>query len=249
MTVKRSAKRRWMIAAGALCVAATSAFALRQAPLFRVARVEISGSRLLAPHEVLTASGVDAETNVWGDPTVWESALAEHPVIGAATVERRFPRTLRIRIREERPIVLVQAGALRMATAAGELLPLDPAQTLVDLPLLRADGDVGGSPSVQDRRIRGLLAEIGRLDALDPTLLGRLSELREDRDGLLLSVSSPRAEVRLPRGVDRVRLAELRAALDELGRLLPGELPADAAPVRLDLRFKDQIVIYSLTRA
>lgn len=146
-------------------------------------------------------------------------------------------------------MVLLEAAGLLPATPGGDVLPLDPAGTAVDLPLLRVDAKVGSSRGVNSRRVRAMLSEIGRLEALDPSLLARVSEIREDQGGLLLSVTEPRAEVRIPVGADRARLAELRSALEELRRLLPAESTADAAPVRVDLRFKDQIVIHPLTRA
>ncbi|MEX0912480.1 MAG: FtsQ-type POTRA domain-containing protein, partial [Gemmatimonadota bacterium] len=51
-----------------------------------VERVEISGTRLLAPHEVLAASGIQPGQHLLDDRENWEAALEAHPVIAAATV-------------------------------------------------------------------------------------------------------------------------------------------------------------------
>lgn len=217
--------------------------ALRRVPWFRVARVEVSGARLLAPHEVLAASGIAAGLSVWEDPAGWEAALLRDPTIAAATVRRRLPGTLLIRIREERPVALVDGGSLRLATASGALLPVDPGTAAVDLPLLRAEGAGTGGEQLRDAGVRAAVAELGRVSGLDPALMARVSEVREDGSGLVLLFSEPQAEVRLPRGAGPARLAELRVALDEIPRRAADATGTGERPVRLDLRFRDQIVI------
>jgi cell division protein FtsQ len=213
---------------------------------FRVERVEISGVQLLAPHEVLAASGVGAGQNVWQDPAPWIAALRAHPVVAEATVERSLPRTLLIHIEERRPVALLEAGTLRPATAEGELLPVDPARVPLDLPLVRGAPIAGDAARVEDPDIRLLLVEMGRLARLDPALLARISEIRRAPSGdLLLTLGHPAAELLLPAGSDPLRLRQVRAVLADLdGR---GSVAADprAAPprVRVDARFADQVVV------
>ncbi|HEX5727477.1 MAG TPA: FtsQ-type POTRA domain-containing protein, partial [Longimicrobiaceae bacterium] len=176
---------------------------LRRVEWFAARRVEVSGTHLLAPHEALAASGVRIGMNVWTDPEAWEAALRRHPAVADAEVTRRLPATLRIRVEEKRPAALVEAGTLRPATAAGEVLPVDPARVRVDLPLLRAPAGPG--------RTRAL-AETGRLAELDPALLARVSEVRPAAGGALrLTLSAPAAEVLVPAGADGASLARLRA--------------------------------------
>jgi cell division septal protein FtsQ len=228
------------VAAGALLLFSAASWAppiLRQVAWFSVERVEVSGMRLLAPHEVLQASGVRRGQNLWDEVSVWESALRAHPVIAGAKVTRDHPHTLRIQVEEERPVGLVQEGALRPATATGALLPIDPARAPVNLPIIRA-----AAGEVTDM----LLAETGRLLQLDPGLMARVSEVQQGEAGSLrLTLSSPVAEVLLPPGVGAARLARLRAVLADVeGRLPQGEAGSRrSASVRLDLRFGDQIVV------
>lgn len=246
MRAPRTVRGRLLVVALPLALlgVACAPHLLRRVPWFAVSRVEVSGARLLAPHEVLAASGAAPSQNVWDDPAGWERALREHPVIAAATVSRRFPATLRIRIREREPAALVQAGTLRPVTPDGALLPLDPARAPVDLPLARLQTPLDSARRVADPRDRALLAEVGRLMRLDAPLMARVSEVRSVGQGqLLLSMSEPAAEVRLPAGAGGARLAQLRAALLEIGRR-HRDVPAGAPPVHLDLRFRDQIVVY-----
>jgi cell division protein FtsQ len=232
-----------LAAAGLVAAAAASSPlwgppALRRVPLFDADRVEVAGTRLLAPHEVVAASGIRIGASVWTDPAAWEAALRRHPVIATATVERRMPATLRIRVTEKRPAAFVQAGTLRPATAAGEILPVDPARVAVDLPIAGAAPDT--ARRVRDRATRALLAEAGRLADADPMLLARVSELRAGPGGSVRAVlARPAAEVLLPAGAAEPRLTQLRAALDDVGR----RLPRGAGRAVVDARFADQVVV------
>lgn len=232
------------LAIAALAAAALSAplwgpAGLRRVGAFQVKRVEVSGTRLLAPHAVLAASGIRAGQNVWDDAAGWEEALRAHPAVAEARVTRRLPGTLRVRVEEKRPVALVEAGALRPATAAGEVLPIDPSRSAVDLPILRGSwADAGGREAA-----RGLLTELGRLAELDPGLLAEVSEVRAGEEGAAVLVLSHRlAEIVVPAGLESGRLAQLRAVLGDLERRgAPAEAPRPAA--RVDLRFRDQIVV------
>jgi cell division protein FtsQ len=238
-------RTRRAAAAAAVVTAAAAPFwgppILRHVPLFEARRVEVSGTRLLAPHEVLAASGVAIGDNVWTDPAAWEAALRKHAVVTDAEVTRRLPATLRIRVTEKRPAALVQAGTLRPVTAEGEILPVDPARVPLDLPLLR-------TPASHDARgrtgpLRALAAEAGRLGDLDPALMARVSEVRAGSDGALrLILSAPAAEVVLPAGADEARLVRLHAALADLERRTPADT-ARRARARVDARWEDQIVV------
>jgi cell division protein FtsQ len=211
--------------------------AFRRVPLFDADRVEVAGTRLLAPHEVVAASGIRIGASVWTDPAAWEAALRRHPVIATAVVERRMPSTLRIRVTEKRPAAFVQAGTLRPATAEGEILPVDPARVPVDLPIAGTAPDT--ARRVRDRATLALLREAGRLADADPLLLARVSELREGPGGSLrLALARPSADVLLPPGAGEPRLLQLRAALDDVGRRIS---PGGRAAV--DARFADQVVV------
>lgn len=213
---------------------------LERTPWFRVQRVEVAGARMVAPHDVLAASGIRLGESVWRRPEPWVAALRRHPGVEDAEVVRRLPSTLRIEVREKRPVGLVEAGTLHPVTARGEVLPVDPARVAVDLPLLRGAARKGRA---DDARVRALAAEVGRLGQLDPGLLARVSEVEwSGRDALLLSVSAPDARVLLPAGAGSDRLRRLRAALDEIERRAPSG-PAEGGPVRIDLRFQDQVVV------
>lgn len=234
--------RRARLAVFALAAAAagSSPFwgppALRHVPWFAADRVEVAGARLLAPHEVVHASGVRIGVNVWTDPAAWEAALERHPVVASATVERRLPSTLRIRIVEKRPVAFL-GGTLRPATGTGEILPVDPARVPVDLPIAGTAPDTASR--VRDRATLALLAEAARLADADPMLMARVSEVRLGRDGATrLVMAAPRAEVLLAAGAAEPRLSQLRATLADVDRRL-----AEGGRAVVDARFADQVVV------
>ena len=239
-------RTRRIAAAAILAAAAGSPFwgppLLRRTPGFDTRRVEVSGTRLLAPHEVLAASGVKMGDNVWSDPAAWEAALRRHPVVAEAEVTRRLPGTLRIRVTEKRPAALVQAGTLRPVTAEGQVLPVDPARVPLDLPLLRAPVRPDARGQITAAPVRALLAEAGRLGDLDPALMARVSEVRPEPSGALrLVLTAPAAEVILPAGANEARLVRLRAALADLERRIPPD--STRRRTRVDARWEDQIVV------
>lgn len=210
---------------------------LRRVPLFDADRVELAGTRMLAPHEVVAASGIQIGASVWTDPAAWEAALRASPVIASARVERRLPATLRIRITEKRPAAFVSAGTLRPATAEGEILPVDPARVPVDLPIAGSAPDT--ARRVRDRQTLALLAEAGRLAEADPMLMARVSELRAGPGGATrMLLARPAAEVLLPAGAAEPRLTQLRATLDDVARRIPR-----GGRATVDARFADQVVV------
>jgi cell division septal protein FtsQ len=214
----------------------------RQIPWLQVARVEINGTRLLTPHEVLAASGIQAGQHLLDDVIVWESALLAHPVIAAVEVSRKPPRTLRIHITEKRPVALLSDGTLRLATAAGEILPIEAYAVPIDLPIVHGSLD----DSVRFQSTREALAETDRLTLLAPTLMREVSEIRvarESDDILLLNHNA--ADILIPIGAGSTRIEELRRILSDLdGRFPRSEADPPRHPKhRVDLRFEGQVVV------
>jgi cell division septal protein FtsQ len=228
---------RWLLPpVGVAALVLAAPLGLRHVDAFLVQRVEISGTLLLPPHEVLAATGAHARSNLWEDLSTWEARLAAHPVIQEASVERRLPSTLRVRVRELTPVALAADGDLEVLTEAGVALPVDPSRSAVDLPLLR------GTP--EDAETRAALMEFARLRGLAPALASRVSEFGAAPGGLRLISTEPYAEIILPAGADAQRLRQLEAVLADLHRQ-QHDPQAPRTPHRVDLRFAEQVVVRS----
>lgn len=216
----------------------------RQLSWLEVERVEVSGVQLLAPHEVLEISGIRQGRHLLEDRAIWEEALEAHPVIARASIVRRLPGTLRIRIAEKRAVAFIEDEVLRPATGSGEVLPITPAAAHLDLPIVRG----ALSDSLGQHEVLSMLAEAERLQEIDPALMAEVSEMRafEPGAGSILMLH-PMAELLVPRGVPAERIAHARAVLlhleehpDATDQIAPNTLRT-----RLDLRFGEQIVVGS----
>jgi len=234
---------RWLVlaaTAAALVGAGAAAPALlRRSDAFGVRRVEVVGTRFLAPHEALAWSGITAASSVFDDPETWRAALLRHVLVADAQVERRLPGTVVLRVVEAVPVALVAAPELRPVDAAGRLLPIDAAGADLDLPVLAVE------PTIQDGAVAddvalGLIALLAAVQRADPDLAGRISTVEPARGGGVLVVLREPAglEALLPADGGEPPLRELRAALADL--TVRGEL---AAVRRVDVRFRDQAII------
>lgn len=198
-------------------------------PGFGVELVEITGARLLAPHHALALAGVREGESVWSHPERWAAGLRRHPLVAGVEVERELPGTLRIRVRERRPVALVERAALRPVSAAGALLPVNPATAGLDLPLIRGAKE-------QD-----LVRTAARISSQEPELFRRLSEVARTPAGdVLLTFAAPPVEAILPPRADDVSLLRLRAVLLDLERR-HGTRPLAGRVI--DLRFAGQAVL------
>jgi cell division protein FtsQ len=189
---------------------------------FRVRSVEVHGVRYLAAGDVVARLRVDTTASVWDDPAPWETRLRGMPQVRAATISRRMPGTLVVRLRERLPVALVPTPAgLRAYDALATALPIDPTRTDLDLP-------VAGRADPQILRL---------LDAVReelPGLFARISDVRRAPAGDLI-ITLADAVVRAPANVGIGRLAELLPVTADLAR-------RHARGAELDLRYRDQVV-------
>ena len=207
---------------------------LPELPGFEVHRVEVVGASLLAAEEVVRGAGIAAGQSIWEDADAWEQALEGHAVVEDATVGRRLPGTLRVELREKRPVALVSGEVLLPVTATGERLPVDLTRSAPDLPIAR--GIPGG-----DEVPVGLLSEVERLARIDPELMAEVSEVEaRDSVGGTLLLRHREGEIMLPAGITADRLVELRAVLADVEAKTVKEV---ALRPHLDLRYADQIVV------
>jgi cell division protein FtsQ len=228
-TDARPRGRRWLRIALAVVTAAvlislpwTGPAMMRRLVFFRVRKVEIRGAVYLTPSEVLAKLHIDSTANVWDDPSPYIKRLMTHPQIRSAAVTRKLPSTLVVRVQENLPVALVpNAKGFAVIDGHGMPLPIDPAATKLDLPIVAS----------RDTLIARLLAE---LRASYPSLFDRVSEVRrEGRNELLVRL--PAVRVRALANVTADRLAEITPVEDDLAR-------RHLAVAELDLRYRDQVI-------
>ena len=214
--------------------------AARDMAFFRIRKVEIRGARYLSTNEILTRLKVDTLASLWDDLEPYRERVRHHPQVSDASVSRRLPGTLVVTIRENPPVALIQTSTgLLPYDSLGKQLPIDPARTSLDLPIVATGDPV-------------LLKLVGAIRAAEPRVFARIEEVRRTgRDEILLTLSrsldsAERANappttdtrtlrVRVPVGLSVDRLADIFPVESDLARR---QLHVD----ELDLRYRDQVI-------
>ena len=214
----------WAVRAGA-----------RQMAFFRVRSVEVRGARYLQPSEIISRLKVDTLASLWDDLTPYRDRIRGHPQISDVTISRRMPGTIVVTIKENLPVALIQTPTgLLPYDSLGKQLPIDPARTGLDLPIVATDDPV-------------LLKLVGAIRATEPDVFARIDEVRRTgRDEILLTLSRGATAgavppenktllVRVPVGLSVERLADIFPVETDLARrqVRVGEL---------DLRYRDQVI-------
>lgn len=196
---------------------------LAKLAFFRVRKVEILGLRYTPAGEVLARLQVDTTRSVWDPLEPLAARVSAHPQIASAVVSRKLPGTLVVDVTERRPVALVQIGPeLRAVDERGVRLPLDPARTPVDAPVvLSAPRDT----------VYHLLATMQR-DV--PLLYARVSSVRSSGPGELV-LQLAELPVRAMTTVTLARLSDIEPVERDLAR-------RRLRAAELDLRFRDQVI-------
>jgi cell division septal protein FtsQ len=243
----RLRKPGWKMLGGIVLIAVimTAAWgvrtAARQMAFFRVRSVEIRGVRYLQPNEVLSRLKVDTLMSLWDDLEPLRDRVRHHPQVTGVTITRRLPGTLVVTVEENQPVALIQGptGFLPY-DSVGHVLPIDPARTVLDLPIVATSDPV-------------LLKLVGAIRYTVPRMFSRIEEVRRTgRDEILLTLSRSEAQrsramgdtaaarggtvrVRIPLGLSVERLADIFPVETDLARrqVHVGEL---------DLRYRDQVI-------
>lgn len=205
-------------------------------PTFRVERVEVSGTVYVAPDEIVRLADVSTEASVWDDPSAWEARVAGHPMIVEARVRRNGMNGVEIQVTEERPVALVATPTLVAVNAEGRILPLNPWEKGVDLPIVRGTAEVHAD-RVETQAHRDIVRLLGRLGVYDAAFVAQISEIWWTEQGaleilMLPSAHAGRIVLSAARPVQSLRRVEL--ALDEAG---------DRRVEMVDARFEDRVVL------
>jgi cell division protein FtsQ len=218
----------------ALCTALAVRFVLPRmlSPFeyFQVHTVQLDGARFLSVGDVTRALGIDTSSSIFTDMRRVETRLAQHPLVAAAHVRRKLPGTLVIDVQERTPVALLPAtGGFHAMDSDGRRLPIDPAVTVVDAPVITTSRSVRDSAGDV-----ALYALLGRIRNDDPTLFDRIDEARR--------VSA--REWQLVLGRLRVRVAP-EVTLGRLSDIFPVEQDLArkrVAAAELDLRFRNIVI-------
>ena len=242
---RQSARRllhfsQWGLGLGASILTAYGlSCALVGSPLFAVEQVEVEASGRPGPDEIRSMSGIRPGMNLLSLNTADISRRLEaHPWIQNATVVKRMPDRVLIKVQKRRPaaIVEIQAGLFYMDGEGRIFDKFRPGEPL-DLPLL-----TGLEQGFRETPLRGDGRDgqqaLALLRAVQATpALGSLSEIRVDRS---LGLSFVLEGFPLP---VYVGWSGFPAKMIRFERVLPLLASQADSIERVDLRFSDQIVV------
>jgi cell division protein FtsQ len=216
---------------------------LLTSPRFTVTEVAVTGASRLRPEDVVAASGIGPGTNLFRlDRATVVARLEALPLIRRADMVRRFPNQVTLAVEERRPFTLAHAGRLHWIDEQGVNLgpetravaPRAPVITGLGPTDLAADG--GPSP-----RVAAGISLLRVLLRSETTLLQQISEIDVSRREGPVLYTVDGIEVRLGADDWEGRLARLQGVLAQVRS--GGE-----AVGAIDLRFRDQVVLKTVTR-
>ena len=175
---------------------------LRRLNFFGVRRVEVSGTRYLAPEVVVRALSLGAAANVFDDLGTMTRRLESLGGIARARVTRKLPSTLVVEVTEVEPVAMAAGpeGLIPLAPDARPL-PYDVVRAPVDAPIVR-DAD----PT--------LLESLSRVQTADLGLYGDVVAARANGSELVLDLAGGRMRLRMP--VDPVVVRKLSLVRGDL---------------------------------
>ena len=238
--MSRTIRRRLLVLGAVTLVGAGSPAwgpaVLRTIPAFNAAGIDVTGARFVGEEKARSLAAIPPGTSIWDDHSDAKARLESHPLIEEARIRRQGFSRLRLELREVKPIALVSAPALEPVDGRGELLPIDPSQHALDLPVLLGASVNGGR--VTEENARRSLAVLDRLERLSPDFVHQVSEVHPARgDAVELRLLQGSHVERLLLPLEEAELAFLRAENAIRACAERGQVQT------VDARFRDQIVV------
>ncbi len=237
LAVRRMGRRALVaaaVAAGAAPAAWGGARFLAGLPVFRVERVEVAGLGYLTRDGVRAAAGVDSSTSVWESTGDMTARLESHPMVAAARVERALPSTLLLDVEEAVPVGLVASPLVEPVDRSGNVLPVDPTDPMLDLPLLR----VVSRRAAVSWGMRILARDMGHLLDVAPEVFAVVSEARMGDGEAALLLGDEGLKVRYLPPISERRVREAVIALNDAHERFPGRVTHE-----IDVRYEDLVVV------
>ena len=213
--------------------------AMARSPLFVVKQIALEASERPGPDEIRSMSGIRPGMNMFSlDTEEVSRRLETHPWIQHATVVKRLPDKVLIKVRKRRPVVLIGVqGCLYYMDAEGKVLDMIQPGASLDFPMI-----TGLEQDVEDARRcgdgRDLQQALSLLRVLQDTpAMGSVSEIHIDRsEGLSFVLEGFPVPVQMG-------WSDFLEKMIRFEKTLPSLASQSNALERVDLRFSGQIVL------
>lgn len=149
-------------------IASASAAVLWFAPVLTVATISVDGTERLEPAQVAAASEISVGENLLHvDAGAAAAQIAELPWVASATVERAFPDTVRIEVRERDTLAVITAeDGPHLIDSHGE-------EFIIDVPPEGTVEITGTDPGTEEQR-----AAVAILSAIEPELRSQFARIQ-----------------------------------------------------------------------
>jgi cell division protein FtsQ len=188
-------------------------------PAFTISHVVVEGARHLDRSRIIEVSGIVQGGNVFrADLQGASHALSRHFAAEDFTLYRRLPDTIIIRVRERKPVALLNTQHLTGIDANGVLLPHIGADMAETLPIITGVEDVSqlADPGVRSRVVEGLKL-LGAISDQSPSVHKRISEVNVSSvSGLGISLIDTGIEVIIGDRDWNVKLPNLERVVNQV---------------------------------
>jgi cell division protein FtsQ len=211
-------------------------------PRFAIREVAVSGASRLTPEEIVAASGIGPGTNLFRlDRAAVVARLEALPLVRRADLVRRFPNRVTLSVEERRPFTLAHAGRLHWIDEQGVALGAETRAVAPKAPVITglSPADLGAGPA--SPRLAAGISLLRVLLRSETALLQQISEIDVSRPEGPLLYTVDGIEVRLGAEDWEARLGRLQGVLAQM------RAGGEAVSV-IDLRFRDQVVLKTVTR-
>lgn len=194
-----------------------------QCDYFNSRRIVIEGAHRLDREEVLKQGGIQPGVNILAvNLRLLRKRLLAHPWVAEAQVQRQLPDTLTLRIREHRPVAVVDLGRRFLINRDGQIFKTLESSDPAHLPVITGLGfgdfnPEGIAPTRPFNAVMTVLQLGSKSNSVLPNV--KIRRIQVDRDcGLTLFALDRRKEIKLGFGdyVDKyTRLAKILEYLEK----------------------------------
>ena len=205
-------------------------------PAFQVEQVTVVGAHYVPPDQVTHLMALEPDASVWDRIEPLRERIRAHPMIREATVRREGLHTLSVVVVEKRPVAFVATPELRAINGDGRVLPIEPSEAALSLPVISGFTAVEGD-LVLDDATRELAYVLDQLDRADPDFVSIVSEASLAPGGgyrFLMLPTADAASVLLPSADPVSALHRVSLALGQI---------EDPRVVGADARYDRQVVL------
>ncbi len=205
-------------------------------PAFQVRQVTVVGTHYVPADEVTRLIALAPDASVWDRVDILETRIRTHPMIREATVRRDGLHGLSVAVIEKRPVALVATPELRAVNGDGRVLPIEPSEAALSLPVIGGITDVRDGLVLDDgtRELAGVLESLDRADADFVSIVSEASMASDGGYRFLMLPTANAGSVLLPARDPVGALHRVSLALGQLD---------DPRVWRVDARYDRQVVI------